>query len=541
MSAVVEGSPEGVAPPAADARPAENVARSEWIVPALALGSVALALALRWLYVTQSWRIDGATFPMFLGDEGVHGLMGRHILAGNRPVFYYGSYYLGALDAYLTALLFAVFEPGLAALRAVPGLYALLVIPVAWGIARRLYGPRAGWLAAALVALPARFVFEWGSLAICGFGAYVLSVLLLLHLWLGLARRVTWPRLAGLGFLAGLALWNNGLFMPYALVVGIALWLWVPLTRRQIAVMVAAMAVGLAPLVYGNIVFPLVTARQLARKVVYAWTLGKQHLDREDDAGLQYDAHPLLEVVGVQQAKDGDWSLVGLAAAALLVAGAVGSLRNLSSARRREQSFRDHAVLYAFVAVGLGLGVGGWVGQPVGRYQLPLYSLLAIASTGWWIRSAPRAAVPVVALVVLVHAGLIARPLTVEGRAEPSRVLDVLQAHGLRHGYSAGPMYDLVFRSGESVVLVPLDHSRYPPYEALVDRAEEIFYVYRDDQERKPAHRAFMKLLDDSGVEVRRRDVDGLHVLDSFEPREAVSSAAIARVREEFRSEKFGR
>ena len=43
-------------------------------------------------------------------DEVLPGLMARHILLeGERPVFFYGQHYFGALEAYAIAALFAVF------------------------------------------------------------------------------------------------------------------------------------------------------------------------------------------------------------------------------------------------------------------------------------------------------------------------------------------------------------------------------------------------------------------------------------------------
>ena len=43
----------------------------------------------------------------FNGDEAIVALMARHILQGERPVFFYGQAYMGSLDAWLIAGLFA--------------------------------------------------------------------------------------------------------------------------------------------------------------------------------------------------------------------------------------------------------------------------------------------------------------------------------------------------------------------------------------------------------------------------------------------------
>lgn len=42
----------------------------------------------------------------FNGDEAIVALMARHILRGERPVFFYGQAYLGATDAWRGAVVF---------------------------------------------------------------------------------------------------------------------------------------------------------------------------------------------------------------------------------------------------------------------------------------------------------------------------------------------------------------------------------------------------------------------------------------------------
>jgi hypothetical protein len=44
----------------------------------------------------------------FNGDEAIVALMARHILRGERPVFFYGQAYLGATDAWLVAASFSI-------------------------------------------------------------------------------------------------------------------------------------------------------------------------------------------------------------------------------------------------------------------------------------------------------------------------------------------------------------------------------------------------------------------------------------------------
>ncbi len=55
----------------------------------------------------------------FNGDEAIVALMARHILRGERPVFFYGQAYLGATDAWLVALSFSIFGETVLAIRVV--------------------------------------------------------------------------------------------------------------------------------------------------------------------------------------------------------------------------------------------------------------------------------------------------------------------------------------------------------------------------------------------------------------------------------------
>ena len=70
-----------------------------------------------------------ADVVVFDSDEAVVGLMARHILQGARPVFFYGQAYMGSLDAWLVAGLFALFGPSVWAIRVIQ--IALFLIHVA--------------------------------------------------------------------------------------------------------------------------------------------------------------------------------------------------------------------------------------------------------------------------------------------------------------------------------------------------------------------------------------------------------------------------
>src|SRR3954469_25903089 len=127
---VLNGRRIGSAPTAAGVPPGGLLAHSGWGV--LALLGLGLAVRLALLL---------GPFGALEADEAVVGLMARHILQGDRPIFYWGQAYLGTLEAYTAAAVFAIVGPSTAALKAVPTAYSLLYVALSYLVARRLFGP----------------------------------------------------------------------------------------------------------------------------------------------------------------------------------------------------------------------------------------------------------------------------------------------------------------------------------------------------------------------------------------------------------------
>ncbi len=208
------------------------------------------ALLLRvWLMVRTQGVIDG--------DEALVGIQAERILHGVFPTYFYGIPYFGSLEAYLVAVLFAIFGPSVWVLRMEPLLLSLLLVYLTWRFAgalaeqaqlpapsRRMFMT----IAALLAALPPLYdgVIEmrtWG-----GWIEIFVLMLLLLHSTLRLTQR--WQqgasprelalRWAAIGFIVGLGLWVYPLITTA--IIASALWL----LGARIAAEVGRMR-GLAP------------------------------------------------------------------------------------------------------------------------------------------------------------------------------------------------------------------------------------------------------------------------------------------------------
>src|SRR3972149_2161122 len=91
----------------------------------------------------------------FNADEAVVALMARHILQGERPVFFYGQAYMGSLDAYLVAGGFWLFGEKVWVLRGVQGaLYLATLLSTAWLGKAAFRSWKGGVVAAWLLAVP---------------------------------------------------------------------------------------------------------------------------------------------------------------------------------------------------------------------------------------------------------------------------------------------------------------------------------------------------------------------------------------------------
>ena len=184
------------------------------------------------------------------GDEALVGIQAEHILRGELPIYFYNQPYMGSLEAYIMAGIFAIVGPSVWALRAEPILLSLVVVWLTWKLAAvladtaRLPLHAKQWfmtIAAFLAAIPPLYdtVLELRTLG--GYVEIFIFMLLLLLFALQLTNRrvagasrreLAWSW-AGIGFIIGLGLWVNPIIC-YA-ILAIAIWIvwdWVKALRE---------------------------------------------------------------------------------------------------------------------------------------------------------------------------------------------------------------------------------------------------------------------------------------------------------------------
>ena len=246
--------------------------RPGWRELAALAALLALAAALRLALAARGW-------PILNSDEATMGLMGSDtLLHGSRPIFLYTEDYIGALQAYLAAPVDALLGPTPLALRVVTTLEIVIFLLVVYALARALWSPAVALLSVALLALGPAWALLRELQASAGaqetllFGALVVYLAFLRLRAGGNAdaaggrrqRRAALALDAAFGLAAGVGLWCDFLFLPYAAAALLALaclglrdWRMGALRASrvvgEVALGVVAFVIGAAPFILANI------------------------------------------------------------------------------------------------------------------------------------------------------------------------------------------------------------------------------------------------------------------------------------------------
>jgi 4-amino-4-deoxy-L-arabinose transferase-like glycosyltransferase len=472
-----------------------------------------LAAAAAWKAIFLFWDV----LP-FNADEAVVALMARHILAGERPIFFYGQAYMGSLDAFLAAAGFLVFGQHVWVIRLVQSLLSLGVVFTTACLGWEAFdSPRLGLFAALLVAFPPVNGMLYTTVSLGGYGEALLIGNLVLLLAVRFNRRKVqseekpFPWGWGLlwGFLVGLGLWANGLTLVYSAPAGLYL-LWNVWKKRPawlgwlIGFAALGFALGSLPWwgyavtqgihrliveLFGSAIAVEKTPwllRTLTHLVSFLLLGVSATLGLRPPWSVQWLALPLLPFVLVfwlmaavfpvrRFGKDtryrGEWALLG-GVMAVLVAG------------------------FVFTPFGA---------DPSGRYFLPLMVPLAFFAARFilqiskhpWQRAALLALVIGYQLLGTVQCALTNPPGLTTQFYEPTIIdhhadtalIAFLQENGETRGYTTyWVAYPLAFQSQETLLFVPrlpyhLDlrytprDDRYPAYTEQVDASARVAYI----------------------------------------------------------------
>jgi len=454
-----------------------------------------VAVALR-LYLIPLNRMP------FDSDEAIFVLMARHILAGERPVFFYGEAYGGSTDSYFTALFYAFLGDSITVTRLVQTLEYMVGMLFTYLLARRLlpgsrFGPAATlWL----MALPPLLLTTWTTPAVLyavviGLGG-VISYLGYRLLHEDADRLGRWLLF---GAVCGLSFWTFGLLVVYMVPV-FALFLWRFKVRRVYLYLLSAVAFFLSSLPWWLQALPgLLVVYNPAQPTPLPPFLMRV---------FAFAAITLPGFLGLREpwAAELIWPALALPVLLFYLAALLYLL-----ARRRDPAAPP---LDSMGLALLGLQILTWLAlyfgtrfslDATGRYILPLYPVLFIAAALLLERLFRwRKAAAIGALVFILTFNLAAHLKAVQqvppgitaqmnsalmfGNEFDPQLIDFVAQHGGR-GYSHHWIsYKIAALSHDQVILAAflpfrpdlrwnvLD-DRYPPYVAAVSAAPHPVYV----------------------------------------------------------------
>jgi hypothetical protein len=461
-------------------------------------------------------------------DEAGSGLMARHILHGEFPIFYWGGDYAGTLEPFITAVSFYVLGSSMATLRLVPSALSLLLMPLTYRLARVTYGEPTARLAMLFAAVPSLMLLYFGGTAKTPYPASQIlgPLLLLLALRLADAPGVDRPRALVLGLVAGVAWWNQFLVVSYLLAAGLFLAL-----RRGWTRLLPEAGMATLGFVVGSLPF---SVYNLA--VQRGQSLG---LMRTASPGLVGDnlatiTHSLPFLLGGSIA----WPIpavnhVVLSAMVLVYAPAAGfllyqALRALRSPRRLEAGWL--LILAAGTAFLVDLASAqGTVGGP--RYLFPLLGVLPVLVANYVMAVRRRLGLGAALVLVVLTVGLhlqelaldltnVIRPSSLEQQTRPSTagLERFLRSQGISRAYAHSSVaLKLTFDAREEIVASDWYGFRNRSYLDEVERAPQVALVASRALALPPPDR-LEENLRALGGGYRRQDVDGFAVFYDFHP-----------------------
>lgn len=481
-------------------------------------------------------------------------LMARHMLAGARPVFFYGQAYMGSLDAALVALGFAAFGQQVWVIRLVQALlYAATVATTAALGARLLGGARPALVAGLLMAIPAVNVTLYTTVSLGGYGEALLIGNLLMLLALEIRRRPLdrW-RYALWGALAGLGFWGFALVLVYALPAG-ALVLHAagrelrrsPAVARLALLALAAMA-GAAPWIGWALVHGLRPLVAEAGGSAIAGASPQAVLPRIAAHTVNLLLFGSTAVWGLRppwEVRWLAWPLLPGALAAWLAVTAYG-LRGLWADAGLRRALGLPAAAAGLLAAGFILTPFG--ADPSGRYFLPLApvgALFAAAAVeaAWRRGLRPLAAAGLAVVLAFNLWGTIEcarrNPPGLTTQLDAStridhrhdqELIELLHARGERRGYTTyWVAYPLAFLSSEQLLFVPrlpyhhdlrytARDDRYAPYGQQVEASARVAYILAGDH---PLRAGLRRALEAAGVAFAETTIGDYHVFHDLSRR----------------------
>jgi 4-amino-4-deoxy-L-arabinose transferase-like glycosyltransferase len=500
----------------------------------------------------------------FNADEAIVALMARHIIRGERTVFFYGQAYMGSLDAFLVAGGFLIFGEHIWVIRLIQAMLYLGTLSTTAWIGKKAFGSwQVGILAAWLLAIPPVNITLYTTVSLGGYGEMLLlgNLILLVGLFIVDAwnldrwRCVVWLSML-FGFLTGLGMWAFGLTLVYSLPVDIYLiakllglirkapeakigrleaW---KMIATVFAFILAGLIIGASPWWLYAVNHGFAQLLGELRGGAIAGVEGLSWLGQVLQHAFNFLLLGITVIFGLRPPWEIRWLALPLVPLVLFFWIAV--LVHMVKKIRPSEKPSIPLLMLAGVSITLVLGflLTPFGADPSGRYFLPLSVPLSLFAAEMVYRLRDRwgnRALGLAGLILLFNllgtfqtalryppgvSTQIDAVAQVDHRYDQA-LIDFLNENGETRGYTNyWVSYPLAFRSDESLIFVPRlpyhqdfrytpRDDRYAPYDEMVDKAGRVAYITTNHPD---LDRFLQRSFADLGVTWEERQLGDFHI-----------------------------
>lgn len=482
---------------------------------------ILLTLAGAWKVLLLSMNVFS-----FNSDEAIVALMAKHIISGERPLFFYGQAYMGSLDAFFVAAGFLIFGQHVWVIRFIQSiLYLLTIITTVW-IAKVLFNSyRSGIMAAAILAIPTVNITLYTTVSLGGYGEALLLGNLVLLTVFGIlrnskavsGRKIYKEPLYWLSFLWGLlvgvGLWANGITLVYSIPSGIMIiWIFYE-SRKQLGY--KGIAISMVSIIFGFLIgacpfwlygfqegWQTLLSELLGSAVSVEKTSYVQQI-LSHAANLFLLSPPLI--FGFRPPWEIRWLILPLIPLVNFLWIWILWIFIKKLIRKNPKRVPNTLLFGVFCTLIAGFVFTSFGVDPSGRYFLPIGVLLAIiaAEAIQDMTQSSRVQIGLITLLVVYQLfstiqvaidnppGLTTQfdPVAIVDHKYDQELIEFLTAEDENYGYTNyWTAYPLAFLSGEELIFIPrlpyhLDFryaprdDRFEPYTNLVESSKKVGYI----------------------------------------------------------------
>ncbi len=433
------------------------------------------------------WNDLGTTID---SDEAIAGLMGKHILEGREyPIFWYGQDYMGTIESYLAAGIFAVGGVSVFSLKLLMLILTTIFIVITYYLAKNMTDKITALLSVLFLSIGPSFFAIYSLKARGGYIETLIFGSLLLLLAFKImdsdttedARRA-YLKFSLVGFIGGIAWWTNQLIIYYFVPVGVILFIDLKqnFSLKKVLIFIFSFVTGNLP----ALVYKITHIQETVSRISVPISFSNFSISLKN-----FFLQGIPVIFGSRQA----WSDTDIFPFATVLTSGIYGVALLhymiykKNYHEQQRKKLDLALLFVFfipLLFCISKQAGGFAKEP--RYLMPIYSVITTFLSVFIINLYKRAklfSVVIASVVIFIN---------IAGTVKINPELQLPFANGIRVSRDFSPLieflesknidtvyahywiaYRLTFETNENILAIPWGEDsmdRYPKYRELTKK-----------------------------------------------------------------------